>query len=181
MLYQTKNARRSGSRASIRRNEAHCHDREVLARLSSEELVNLLLRDGATVVSRRDYGVLLQTHHHLIFVRDAPVVAVGDLLDALEAAGVGPGRFDRLLEEIRHAAPGPNGPLGARPAPSELVEPRRGVEQELAQIWARLLGVPHVGSLDDFFELGGDLIVAPRVMVEIEKRFGVHLPRASLV
>jgi hypothetical protein len=88
-------------RESIRRRAMHTHNPETSVRLSSEELTHLLRLDGATIVSFRDYGVLLQAHHHLIFVRRAAVVDNEDLLDVLDAAGIGPGRFDRLLEAIR--------------------------------------------------------------------------------
>src|SRR5258708_6994212 len=84
-------------RGPIRRSAVSTDGPETSARLSSEELTHLLRLDGATLVSVRDHGVLLQAHHQLIFVQRAAVVNNEDLLDALEAAGIGPGRFDRLL------------------------------------------------------------------------------------
>jgi len=72
--------------------------------ISSEDLVQLLLRGGATIVARQDHGVLLQAQHHLIFLRHAPVVERKELMDALRSANVGPGRFDRLLAELKSNA-----------------------------------------------------------------------------
>ncbi len=63
----------------------------------------------------------------------------------------------------------------------ELVEPRNDVERELVEIWRRALGVDGVGLRDDFFKLGGHSLIALRVMIEIEGRFGVNLPLATLL
>ena|SRR5258708_5305537 len=90
-------------RQSIRRGRVYVHDREAFPRVSSQELTQLLRLDGATIVSLRDYGILLQARHHFIFVRRAVVVDIEDLLDILQAAGIGPGRFERLLEAVRLA------------------------------------------------------------------------------
>ena len=91
----------------IRRGRLYPHDGEAFARVSSQELTQLLRLDGATIVSLRDYGIHLQARRHLIFVRHAVLVEIEDLLDILEAAGIGLGRFDRLLEALRVA------PMGA--------------------------------------------------------------------
>jgi hypothetical protein len=77
---------------------------ESFVAISSEDLVQLLLRGGATIVARQDHGVLLQAQHHLIFLRHAPVVERKELMDALRSANVGPGRFDRLLAELKSNA-----------------------------------------------------------------------------
>jgi hypothetical protein len=89
------------ARHPIRRGRVYAHDREAFARVSSQELTQLLQLDGATIVSFRDYGTHLQARRHLIFVRHAVVVEIEDLLDILQAAGIGPGRFDRLLSAVR--------------------------------------------------------------------------------
>ena len=54
------------------------------------------------------------------------------------------------------------------------------IEQELASLWADLLGVEHVSETDDFFELGGHSLIAVRLVNRIEKRFGKKLKLASL-
>ncbi|MEO6463283.1 MAG: non-ribosomal peptide synthetase, partial [Candidatus Eisenbacteria bacterium] len=59
---------------------------------------------------------------------------------------------------------------------SPFVPPRPGREEELASLWAGLLGAPRVGSGDDFFELGGHSLVAVRLLSRIRERFGVELP-----
>ncbi|WNZ57264.1 amino acid adenylation domain-containing protein [Microbulbifer sp. MKSA007] len=45
----------------------------------------------------------------------------------------------------------------------EYVAPENELEQELCQIWQRVLGIDTVGVLDSFFELGGDSILLLKV------------------
>ena len=42
--------------------------------------------------------------------------------------------------------------------------PRTPIEEELARIWAQVLGVPRVGVHDNFFELGGDSILSIQII-----------------
>jgi amino acid adenylation domain-containing protein len=58
--------------------------------------------------------------------------------------------------------------------------PRNAVEQNLAEIWAELMGVEKVGIYDDFFELGGHSLIAAQMMAEVEKRTGKYVPLSIL-
>jgi amino acid adenylation domain-containing protein len=60
------------------------------------------------------------------------------------------------------------------------VEPRDIVELELVWIWQEILGVPHVGVRDNFFEAGGHSLLAVRLMAQIHQRFGRELPLSIL-
>src|SRR5690606_10129439 len=56
-------------------------------------------------------------------------------------------------------------PSGERPElESEFVAARDEVEQQLARIWADVLGLEKVGVHDNFFELGGDSILSIQVI-----------------
>lgn len=57
---------------------------------------------------------------------------------------------------------------------------RDGVEMALVQIWEQVLGVSPIGIRDSFFDLGGHSIVAVRLMAQVARHFGRHLPLASL-
>ncbi|HKO23004.1 MAG TPA: non-ribosomal peptide synthetase, partial [Candidatus Eisenbacteria bacterium] len=80
----------------------------------------------------------------------------------------------------------PNGKVdrGALPAPSgqrppasgSHVAPRHLLEAQIADIWRDLLGVPEVGVHDDFFELGGDSLLAVRLIQRLEAEVGHELP-----
>jgi thioesterase domain-containing protein/acyl carrier protein len=63
---------------------------------------------------------------------------------------------------------------------SEYQAPETGTEKALAEIWSELVGVQKVGVLDDFFDLGGNSLVAVRLFAAIKKKFGVSLPLSTL-
>ncbi|MBB5928532.1 non-ribosomal peptide synthase/polyketide synthase [Streptomyces echinatus] len=68
----------------------------------------------------------------------------------------------------------------ALPAPQRTVAagrvaPRSPREAALAAIWAEALGVDAVGVTDDFFDLGGESILAARVLSRIRDELGVRL------
>ena len=96
----------------------------------------------------------------------------------------------RLTEPGRHRDPvaggdiGPRGPAlrsDASEQPAGFAAPRTALEERMAGIWARLLRVDRVGVHDDFFELGGDSLLAMRLLVEVELRLGDEVPLAAFV
>ncbi|HEU5023999.1 MAG TPA: amino acid adenylation domain-containing protein [Spirillospora sp.] len=52
-------------------------------------------------------------------------------------------------------------------AGGERVAPRDAAERAMAEIWQRVLGVPEIGVLDGFFDLGGDSIRAVALVGEL--------------
>ncbi|HEX2092606.1 MAG TPA: amino acid adenylation domain-containing protein [Longimicrobiaceae bacterium] len=82
----------------------------------------------------------------------------------------------------------PNGKLDRRalPAPGEVggagyVAPRTPAEEALARLWCEVLGVERVGVHDDFFELGGQSILAVRLLARVRGELGVDLTAAELL
>ncbi len=78
----------------------------------------------------------------------------------------------------------PNGKVNRRalPAPentqleiNHFVAPRHPVEEVLAAIWTKILGIPQIGIYDNFFELGGHSLLATQVISRIRKTFGVDI------
>lgn len=61
------------------------------------------------------------------------------------------------------------------------LEPRDDTEAQLVEIWKNLLGVDHVGIRDDFFDLGGDSLLAASLLFQIEQTFGKELSPSLLV
>ncbi|GAA0463319.1 thioesterase domain-containing protein [Streptomyces sp. NPDC046215] len=55
-------------------------------------------------------------------------------------------------------------------------QPRTGLEKTLGDVWSRVLGVP-VGMDDNFFDLGGDSLLAAELVASVETGLGVRLPR----
>jgi amino acid adenylation domain-containing protein len=57
-----------------------------------------------------------------------------------------------------------------------LVLPRTAVERKLARIWAEAFDLEEVGIHDDFFELGGDSLLATQLASRVCTAFEVELP-----
>jgi amino acid adenylation domain-containing protein len=84
----------------------------------------------------------------------------------------------------------PNGKIDRKalpsPAPPEgggdriVVAPRDDLEARLAAIWREILGVSSLSVDDDFFELGGESLLAVQLFVRIEAELGRELPLATL-
>ncbi len=75
----------------------------------------------------------------------------------------------------RRALPAPGGALSGRPYQA----PRTRAEEVLAAVWAEVLGAERVGVHDDFFELGGDSILALQVVARAHRR-GVRVRPADV-
>jgi NAD(P)-dependent dehydrogenase (short-subunit alcohol dehydrogenase family)/acyl carrier protein len=55
------------------------------------------------------------------------------------------------------------------------VSPRNEMEQQIAAIWQKVLGLAQIGVQDNFFAVGGDSLMGLRTMNELRKVFGVDL------
>jgi nonribosomal peptide synthetase protein BlmVIII len=105
------------------------------------------------------------------------VISTQDL-DALLAQQAAFSHADRarVLESLR-----PAGAAGrAEPAPQPGAAPRTGQERAVAAIWASVLGLPEIGVQDDFFALGGDSLLALRLLARMRQDTGVDRTIADL-
>ncbi|MFB7122158.1 non-ribosomal peptide synthase/polyketide synthase [Kitasatospora sp. NPDC056273] len=66
-------------------------------------------------------------------------------------------------------------PAPARQSAGGGLAPRTERERALAAVWAEVLGLDAVGAEDDFFDLGGDSVLAARTLARITERLGVRL------
>ena len=73
----------------------------------------------------------------------------------------------------RKALPAP--PVNQTLDANEFIAPRTETEKKLAAIWMELLKAEHIGIHDDFFELGGDSLLAVNAMLQIQEKFGTVL------
>ncbi|HKH45215.1 MAG TPA: amino acid adenylation domain-containing protein, partial [Thermoanaerobaculia bacterium] len=71
-------------------------------------------------------------------------------------------------------------PASSRSGLPGAVAPRNPAEAALAAIWREVLGVERIGPRDRFFDLGGDSLIALRVMARLREAFGVDLPVRAL-
>jgi acyl carrier protein len=71
----------------------------------------------------------------------------------------------------------PSGGLYPRPQLStRFVEPRTDTERRIAAVWESMLGVSPVGMDDAFLELGGDSLLAARLVARLREEFALELP-----
>ncbi|WP_326643404.1 SDR family NAD(P)-dependent oxidoreductase [Nonomuraea fuscirosea] len=68
----------------------------------------------------------------------------------------------------------------ADPDDEDHVAPRNDLEGVLAGLWGEVLGARRVSVEQDFFELGGNSLVAVQLIALIRKKVGVRLPMRSL-
>ncbi|HST59162.1 MAG TPA: amino acid adenylation domain-containing protein, partial [Longimicrobium sp.] len=124
------------------------------------------------LVARPD--ILLPTQAELrTFLRERlpeyMVPAVFTWMDALPRTSSG--KLDRrALPEPEAGADG-----------AEHVPPKPGMEERLAAVWQEVLGVERIGAHDDFFDLGGQSILATRLVARLRGELGVDVPVAMLV
>jgi len=96
------------------------------------------------------------------------------------------GKVDRRELELMGADRNPSATADparrATPSPKrrDHAAPRNAVELQLRDIWERLLDVRPIGVRDNFFDLGGDSLLAIRLLTEVGRRFGRELPPAVL-
>ncbi|CAI8969681.1 non-ribosomal peptide synthase/polyketide synthase [Pseudomonas chlororaphis] len=82
----------------------------------------------------------------------------------------------------------PNGKLDRKGLPlpdasllqQEYVAPESELEQQIAAIWAEVLGLPRVGLNDHFFELGGHSLLATQITSRVHAELGLEVPLAAL-
>ncbi len=64
---------------------------------------------------------------------------------------------------------------------SKYVAPASPAHRQMVDLWQELLGVSPIGTEDDFFELGGDILLAMRLMSLVEFRFKRRFRMADFV
>jgi NAD(P)-dependent dehydrogenase (short-subunit alcohol dehydrogenase family)/acyl carrier protein len=71
-------------------------------------------------------------------------------------------------------------PAAERTAEDGYVAPRNDMEAAVARIWGDGLGIAQVGVSDNFFEIGGDSLIAVQLLAMVRAEFGVRLPMRSI-
>jgi acyl transferase domain-containing protein len=76
-----------------------------------------------------------------------------------------------------------NGEVGGHPRPelpTPYVSPDNERERAIAEIWRKVLGIEKIGVLDNFFDLGGDSLLAIQTASELRKSFQIDIPVVSM-
>ena len=97
-------------------------------------------------------------------------------------------RFVEVLDALPHT---PNGKIDrkalplpkavAAGAPATPDSPPDRLESAMAEIWSELLKVRNIGPHEDFFDLGGDSLLAVRVFERMQALTGINLPLSVLL
>jgi thioesterase domain-containing protein/acyl carrier protein len=133
--------------------------------------------DGAGAAELAAYVVprgipVAATAFRKFLAQKLPGYMVPSTVTSLEAFPLTPnGKIDR------NALPEP---VRGRSEEHELVAPRTPLEQRLAAIWERELGVSPIGITDNFFDLGVTSIVAASLFAAIERELGDRLPLGAI-
>ncbi|HYX17762.1 MAG TPA: KR domain-containing protein, partial [Nostoc sp.] len=61
------------------------------------------------------------------------------------------------------------------------VVPRNGLEKQITEIWQEVLGIAEVGIYDNFYELGGDSLIATQLVSRLRAKFPVELALRNLL
>jgi phthiocerol/phenolphthiocerol synthesis type-I polyketide synthase E len=64
--------------------------------------------------------------------------------------------------------------------PNDYVPPDTATERVLGEIWQEFFGIDQIGTLDNFFDLGGDSLSGTRMISRVRSIFGCDLPPTAL-
>jgi acyl transferase domain-containing protein/acyl carrier protein len=88
--------------------------------------------------------------------------------------------LSRNLDELVQESDVPADDKHSRPVLGTMyVAPRNDVEQEIVDIWQRLLGIEGLGIHDNFVELGGHSLLAVQIASRLNDAFGVEIPLSA--
>jgi acyl transferase domain-containing protein/acyl carrier protein len=94
-----------------------------------------------------------------------------------------PAEIDRWIKRagLDETAPGPPTAVGDRSRlGTPYVEPSTETERDLVRLWEAILGVNPIGIHDNFFDLGGNSLLAIQVLTKLRDDFQVDLPVKAL-
>jgi phthiocerol/phenolphthiocerol synthesis type-I polyketide synthase E len=75
-----------------------------------------------------------------------------------------------------HSSSSPLATHSRPPLSSTYVAPENELQTEIAAIWSEVLGIERVGLRDNLFDLGGNSLIALRILSKLRLRFDVELP-----
>jgi acyl carrier protein len=135
------------------------------AAMDDDDEVGIRPREGAEALLR------------VLGARPAPQVVVSALDMPTLIASVAKVNRDRLADELQGVA---GGGVALEVLEGEYVEPTNDLERGLVVLWEEATGTRGIGIEHDFFEVGGNSLVAVQLMSRVRTTFGVKLPMRSL-
>ncbi len=161
----------------VAREDTH-GDKQLVAYLVATTGAKLRDRDLRDWLGRSlpDYMV----PHSFIPLEGMPVTANGKLDRSALPAPCAKNQLRRELASPLRKAVKPAPAVTEVSLGSAYVPPSDTLEVELIEIWEEVLGVTRIGVQDDFFQLGGDSLLAARMFARIAEKLGKKLPLATM-
>lgn len=108
---------------------------------------------------------------------DQPSLTLGDLLNALpNPTGVKQAEHQRAYLQVEQA-----NFIFSKKVDDSYVAPQNPIELQLTKMWEELFGRHPIGVQENFFQIGGNSLLAVRLFARIEKSLGKNLPPVSLI
>ncbi|HEY2963727.1 MAG TPA: amino acid adenylation domain-containing protein [Pyrinomonadaceae bacterium] len=140
-----------------------------------------LIRDSAVVISEDKHGQKAMIAYY-VSRQELEVAQLREFLAELLIADTIPNFFVHLNKlpltlngKINYEAL-PSLEEAKQKLPRTYTPPRTPQEVSLAAIWTEVLSLEHVGSEENFFDLGGHSLVAAQIIHRINQTFDVDLP-----
>ncbi|MFT0173261.1 acetoacetate--CoA ligase [Paraburkholderia mimosarum] len=176
------------------RDESSSFDRGASAQASERRVVLLLVLEDALTLNgfltariRQDLrrrGSFAHVPDVIVQVDELPIThsgkpsdaAVRSALNDLPVANIGSLRNPQCLEKIRH-----HPALCTKRQLRPRIEATEDLEHYLQQLWETLFGIRPIDREANFFELGGDSLLAAGLVAEIGAGTGRTIPLAALL
>lgn len=132
----------------------------------------LLVEDVAAAVVLKENQAVTESEikeFAAVKLSDFKVPRVILFLDEIPKGPTGKRQRIGLAQKLGLTASDPNA------LKAEYVEPRTSIEAKLVEIWSNILDVEQVGIYDNFFQLGGDSILAAQIVNRIREALQVEL------
>ena len=90
-------------------------------------------------------------------------------------------RIANRLQNVEAVLTAMRSQMKRRPADAgPYAAPHVGVEEGLARIWSECLAVEPIGANDNFFDFGGQSLIATRILTRVRSEFGVEMSLTHL-
>lgn len=131
--------------------------------LGEDVAVAVVLKAGKLVTEReiKEFAA--------VRLADFKVPRVVIFLDKIPKGPTGKLQRIGLAEKLGLTASDPNLPR------AEYAHPRNNTEEKLVEIWSNILGVKKIGINDNFFQLGGDSLLATQIINRVRDTLQVEL------
>ncbi|MBL6448216.1 amino acid adenylation domain-containing protein [Fulvivirga sp. 29W222] len=139
--------------------------------------------DDAIVIDRKDRNGNITLHAYIVSEQGVDITELRSHLAGVLPDYMIPAYF-AVIDKIPQTS---NGKVNRRMLPEIevsqeglYVAPRNKMEERLEEIWAEMLKLDQVSITSNFFSLGGDSMVAIRLIGEVNKRLAIKVSVAEL-